>query len=64
MKVKVEESACIGCGACKRNCPVDAIAGEIKKPHVIDSKKCIRCGMCLQVCPDKVRAVYKTNKDD
>jgi NADH-quinone oxidoreductase subunit F/NADP-reducing hydrogenase subunit HndC len=42
---------CIGCGKCKRNCPVSAIKGEIKKPHEIDTSICIKCGNCRKGCP-------------
>ena len=42
--------ACVGCGACLRVCPVDAIAGEKKKPHVIAEAVCIKCGACYDVC--------------
>lgn len=42
---------CIGCGRCKRECPVDAIFGEQKKKHVITDDLCIRCGTCKEVCP-------------
>ncbi len=45
--------ACKGCTLCKRNCPVDCIAGEVKKLHVIDQTKCIKCGNCEQVCKFK-----------
>jgi len=41
---------CTGCLACLRACPVDAIAGEKKKKHVIDQEKCTRCGSCYAVC--------------
>lgn len=46
----VDTEACIGCGACKRNCPVDAISGEKKKVHHIDQNLCINCGKCFTVC--------------
>ena len=42
---------CIGCTKCKRNCPVDAIKGELKQLHVIDQSKCIKCGLCIDNCP-------------
>ena len=41
---------CKGCTACLRKCPVGAIAGEVKKPHVIDASKCIKCGACATAC--------------
>ena len=47
----IDESKCIGCTKCARNCPVNAIAGEVKKPHVIDTDKCIKCGTCMDNCP-------------
>ncbi len=42
--------ACTGCRACSRACPVDAITGEKKEVHVIDSEACIRCGACYEKC--------------
>jgi NADH-quinone oxidoreductase subunit F len=41
---------CKGCTACVKKCPVDAIRGERKQPHVIDPDVCIKCGTCVQVC--------------
>ena len=51
MKLHINPDICKGCGLCKRNCPVDAITGEVKEPHVIDTEKCIKCGTCKTKCP-------------
>jgi len=48
---------CIGCGACKRVCPVNCISGEKKQLHTIDPVACIRCGACQEACP--VDAIIK-----
>ncbi len=42
---------CIGCTKCKRNCPVNAISGELKDKHEIDQNLCIKCGQCIEACP-------------
>jgi len=55
----IDPNRCSGCGACARVCPVAAISGQKKKPHVIDREICIRCGMCLSVCPPRYAAVYR-----
>ena len=51
--ITIDSAKCKGCGLCKRNCPVDAILGEVKQPHKIDPDKCIKCGTCITKCPFK-----------
>lgn len=41
---------CVGCTACARNCPVNAISGERKQTHYIDTSICIKCGACIERC--------------
>lgn len=49
MAYKITE-ACVNCGACESECPVDAIsAGD--SAYVIDANTCIDCGACAGVCP-------------
>ena len=41
---------CRGCTICARNCPVNAISGNLKEMHVINKEKCIKCGKCIDNC--------------
>ncbi|HHX75500.1 MAG TPA: NADH-quinone oxidoreductase subunit NuoF [Firmicutes bacterium] len=50
IRYEIHADACVACGLCRRNCPVNAISGAKKTPHVIDQDVCIRCGLCLNSC--------------
>lgn len=48
---RIDDHICVGCGVCKKSCPVEAIEGERKQPHHLDMEKCIKCGNCVDSCP-------------
>ena len=56
MKYEIIPAKCKGCTLCARNCPVGAISGTVKQPHIIDQDKCIKCGLCMRNC--KFGAIY------
>ena len=51
--IVIDPEKCKGCHICAKNCPVNAITGEVGKPHVIDQNLCIKCNTCIGKCPFK-----------
>jgi ferredoxin len=54
MQFKLNAAACVGCGACVRDCPIHILTlGPDAKPAVKAGKEdsCIHCQHCLAVCP-------------
>lgn len=50
MRYYIVPDNCVGCTACARACPVNAITGERKQIHEINQEICIKCGACLEKC--------------
>ncbi|MGE5472990.1 MAG: [Fe-Fe] hydrogenase large subunit C-terminal domain-containing protein [Ignavibacteriales bacterium] len=56
------ESKCLGCNKCIRNCPVMganiSYSVEGKNKVKVDQTRCIRCGRCIEVCDHEGREYY------
>ena len=46
----INKDKCVGCSACSRQCPANAITGELKSPFEIDPELCVKCGNCKTAC--------------
>jgi len=51
IRYQIDPNKCKGCTLCAKNCPVQAISGNLGSPHVINQDKCVKCGTCVEVCP-------------
>ncbi|PKO12950.1 MAG: NADH-quinone oxidoreductase subunit NuoF [Chloroflexi bacterium HGW-Chloroflexi-10] len=50
IRYEIVAESCTGCDFCAKNCPIGAISGDRRKPHLIDQEICVRCGICIQTC--------------
>jgi NADH-quinone oxidoreductase subunit F len=50
IEYSILEEQCTGCGACKKICPAQAIEGEKKLRHRIQTALCSKCGSCKDIC--------------
>lgn len=57
LRYQIVAEKCIGCTACARVCPVDAISGTVKQVHTIDQMRCIKCGACKAKCKFKAISI-------
>lgn len=51
--IQIDAKKCIGCGLCRKDCPLNNISIKNKKA-VLKTQNCIKCGHCLAVCPKAV----------
>ncbi len=61
LKLKIDESKCIGCGMCQRVCPTNTIVTLDNKKRRIESVECLTCFECQRVCP--VEAIKYGSKE-
>lgn len=50
--ITVDESKCIKCELCIKECPVDVLKMGKKGPEEIANTTCIACGHCVAICPN------------
>jgi NADH-quinone oxidoreductase subunit F len=56
--LKLDQSKCIKCKLCIKNCPVNAVSTDF----VINNSKCVRCNTCIEVCPKK--AIFRVKRGE
>ena len=49
VKVHLDQSKCVKCRMCIKNCPVGAIGDDF----TVDPAKCTRCNSCIELCPKR-----------
>ena len=47
----VDESRCVGDGACVAACPTRSLALVGGRPWLPRPRDCVGCGACVEVCP-------------
>lgn len=50
-RARVDETACVGCGACEERCPFAAIIIDERRSATVDPEACYGCGICRSACP-------------
>lgn len=57
---KIDEDACLECGMCVANCPMEAIDNpdDTHTTYWVDADKCTGCGLCEENCPADAIDLY------
>ena len=62
-KPTVDQSLCVGCGACQKICAHSAPVIENEK-CTIDHSRCVGCGRCVDICPkDAIQSSFDAKSE-
>ncbi len=62
-KLACDMDACVFCGLCVKNCPVDALkVNRAEKIWEVDEAACVKCGACIDKCPKKCLTFEEAGK--
>ena len=61
LKINIDESKCIKCDKCTKNCKAECING---KENIVDYSRCVVCGNCMASCPkDAIKYSFLKKKN-
>lgn len=50
--LKIDSDACVNCGICAKNCPMQLAPNAMKEQSVMEFKgDCLKCELCVKGCP-------------
>ena len=59
IRMRVDASACVNCGACAGACPM-----QVDPSKTPNSTECIRCGQCVRACPTGALSFLKPKTEN
>ena len=62
--LKIDESKCIHCGLCSKDCIAAVISMEGDTPKATAPQRCIGCQHCLAICPVGAISIMGKNPDE
>lgn len=60
--IRIDKELCIGCGACIKDCPGNAL--KLEEQKAVSVRECIQCGHCVAICPVKAVSIPEYDMDE
>ncbi|KAF1073439.1 ferredoxin family protein [Methanogenium sp. MK-MG] len=51
IEIKVDEDACVGCGLCVKDCPMEVFQLQNGVSYPAHPENCMGCLSCHEICP-------------